>query len=113
MADPRDAEVKQFVAQVGESLDRDAEMRERRRLNQTAWKDLTIEQKFDRMREVIKQFERSSQYHSQRIQDVTSHLAALDEHAHVDGKVVIPVVGAHRQPGYGAEIQAEKVEGWF
>src|SRR3972149_6645515 len=29
------------------------------------------------------------------------------------GEGVIPVVGGSRQPGYGAEKQAEKVEGWF
>ena len=110
MTDEKD--FNQFTQQVAGSLDQYADLRERRRLNQTPWKDLTIEQKVERMREIIKQLERSHQWHSQRMQDLNSHLAALNEHGHQDGKVMIPIL---RNQGYGipGEPQEKKVEGWF
>ena len=91
----------------------DPAVAERMRVNQLAWTELTIEQRLERMRQIVKQFERSSQYHSQRIQDVAAQLAAMDEHSHMDGKVVIPVVGAHRHGGQVAMEMEKKVEGWF
>ena len=60
MPDACDAEGKQFAEELGGILD--AEVRYRRRLNQTPWKYLTIDQKLERMREVIKQFERQPGY---------------------------------------------------
>jgi len=96
----------------GSRLD-EAEIAERKRLHQTAWKNLLLEQKLERMREFMKELDRSAQYQVQRIQELASHLSALDEHAHVDGRVVVPIVGAHRDRGYGATAEQKKVEGWF
>ena len=83
------------------------------RLNQVPWKDLPIEQKLERMRGIIKDLELGQHWQSQRIQELSSHLAALDQHGHQDGKVMIPVIAAHRGGGRAGGPQKKKVEGWF
>ena len=53
----------------GSRLD-EAEIAERKRLHQTAWKNLLLEQKLERMREFMKELDRSAQY--QRTNRLTS-----------------------------------------
>lgn len=83
------------------------------RLNQRPWKDLSIEQKLERMRGIIEDLERGQHWQSERLQALSSHLAALDQHGHQDGKVMIPVIAAHWGGGMAGGAQEKKVEGWF
>ena len=89
------------------------EQSDRCKLNSLPWKDLTIEQKFERMRGILKDPQHGQHWASQRVDHMASHLSALDEHGHLDGKVMIPVIESHRRGEMAGEAREKKVEGWF
>ncbi len=88
-------------------------MAEARKLNQFPWDALTTGQQVERMREVVKQLEHTNQYYSRRLQELTERIAALEEHDHAGGKVMIPVISKPRGGGYGEGAMEEKVANWF
>jgi len=71
-----------------EEQERCDKMEAERKLRNTAWQDLTVEQKMERMREQIKN-SRSGQQ-----SQLTEHGQSIDKlkgHSHQDNKIVIPL----------------------
>lgn len=52
------------------------------------WKDLTVEEKLERMREVVKSFQSSDWQKNSQISELNNKLA---NHDHQNGKVVLPI----------------------
>ena len=82
-------------------------------LRKTPWDSLTIDQKLERMREVVKDLDRTVRWRTNRFQELSERLDALSEHGHMDGRVVVPLVSKMRGGSYGMEAQEMRVEGWF
>ncbi len=85
---------------------------ERENLRKTPWDALSVDQKLERMREIVKETERVARWHSRALQDLQEQIGRLHEHAHADGRVMIPAIPKH-SGGFGAEACEQKVEGYF
>ena len=68
------------------------------------WKDLTVEEKLERMREIIKTIQNDRQKESGQISELYSKLF---NHDHKDGKIVIPI-NLHNTFGGMAGLLASK-----
>lgn len=114
-ADHFDPEV--LKESLGPELSRLQELAQQARATQalknSPWDSLTVEQKLERMRQIVKDLELTLRWHSNRFQEFSERLDALSEHGHAQGKVMIPVLSRLPAGGYGTEEQENKIEGWF
>ena len=81
--------------------------------DQTTWNALDSDQKIERMRGILKDLQHTVEWHSRRFQELSEQISALNEHAHTDGKVMIPIKSKRRGTVGEGECQKAKVQGWF
>ena len=80
----------------------------KRKLEMTNWEDLSIDQKIERMRGIIKNTERVSQSNAKELNELN---AIFSEHQHKDNDILIK----YKKYGYGmGECEsAQKAENYF
>lgn len=104
MIKTRDLQAELAAAEVGGT---------REVLNETPWDKLTVDQKLERMRGILKDLQHTLDWQSQRFHDLVRQLATLDEHTHADGRVMIPVASKLTGRSYGEKACQEQIDGWF
>ena len=83
-------------------------MLEKKYVEPTMWEDLTTEEKIERMREEIK---KTLNYQFQTLSGIARRLGALEEHGHLEGKIVSPINRGFGSGTCSGEQMAKRADG--
>lgn len=84
----------------------------RNALRQIPFDQLSGDQKIERMREIIKDLQRSLRYVRDQLSEVRQMQRVMNKHSHAEGRVLIDAdVANYRDPQ--SEAQAASCEGYF
>ena len=88
----------------------DKEYEARRKLEMTNWEDLTIEQKIERMKDIVKTNGNTALRASREVKQIKEDFS---EHLHKDGKIWVEYKKYGRGSGMGVCESAVRAENYF